>query len=82
MTYSLDAIADNCYPNTTVLINRLGTNIDFEPFLKAILAHLTTIVGLSEEKSREAISIIESRSICVANFFDGNLRFGAPVSDE
>ena len=40
MTYSLDAIADNCYPNTTVLINRLG--IQDEAMLNEVEATLVS----------------------------------------
>ena len=40
MSYSLDAIADNCYPNTTVLINKL--DIRDEALLNEVEATLVT----------------------------------------
>ena len=40
MLYSLDAIADNCYPDTTVLINKL--NIQDEVLLKEVEATLVS----------------------------------------
>jgi len=40
MPYSLDAIADNCYPDTTVLINKL--NIRDEALLNEVEATLVS----------------------------------------
>ena len=56
------------------------TKINFNPYLKAIKKHLQEKIGLSSKRSDEIVSIIESKNLCVADFWDGALRFGVPMA--
>jgi len=55
------------------------TKIDVKPFIRAIQKHLTDKMEIPEKQSDDICAIIETNNMCVADFFDGALRFGVPV---
>ena len=58
------------------------TAIDFDQYLRAIKRHLVEKIGLSTGHADEIAATIMSKNICIADYWSGALRFGAPVANE